>query len=145
LVEYCRRNNITDVNEYLAEIKDNQALLPGLWLSCVALILNPHLFRVFDRMLQKFRHKAEEEGGDDEEEEVEDENHENEDETDENITADGNQKTKRTFVFEDNYERIMKKHVGDGGELDAVVTELKKYLEEDGGIMDMLRGKMMVL
>lgn len=124
-VNECAVQNMTHCIECLEKNVGKHGVLPGLLLPAEALIANEHLFKLLDRLFQKWQHKVEDGDNNVNQDDREDEN-ENE------------------FEFIDTYEQAKELlRDEDDGNLDEVVKELKKYLENrPDGIMAMIAGKL---
>ncbi|KAK1748335.1 hypothetical protein QTG54_000274 [Skeletonema marinoi] len=127
LVQNCSRNLI-DCEKYLEEKEGLHALLPGLWLSWEALVCSPHLFRVFDFVLQEWEQSGETNNNEDSDEG-------NEEEVE---PMEGDTNKKKKIKYTDTYSQLRK----DNEEDDAFVAACKEYLHRDKGIMKMLKGEL---
>ena len=140
LATYCEVNNICDLEEFLDENKGEHALLPGLWLSWKALVTSPHLYNVFDKMLQEWEEAARKNDASEQEGEGE---LEADDTGVEPTTNNSNKKRKRKIKkFTNNYKKFKKESTDQEGMIsyEEMVRMSKDYLQKDKGIMDMLSG-----
>jgi hypothetical protein len=128
-VNDCAVQNMIHCIECLEKNVGKHGLLPGMLLPVEAIITCRHLFRIFDRLLQKWKH--ENENGDNENHD-DGEEFENED--------NGENENENEFEYVDHYERAMELFLDEG--LDKVVEKLKEYLNSPDGIMAMIAGKL---
>ena len=148
----CQVNGICDLRQFLDDNRGRRdALLPGLWLSWKALITSPHLFRVFDEMLQEWKARKEAEKNDQEEaaggeDDAGNEAINNDDGNNNNKNNNDKKKSKRKRSkpkFRNYYKEFVRDSTGPDGIVDVseLVRKCEEYLQEENGIMDMLQGK----